>query len=510
MAAAAAAAPTAAEPPAPAAAAAAPADAATPGAGASAGGAEFEFRDGLRCVVPYWHDFTVHVKGRWVGKTVLDMFCDDFPHQTRDYYEAAIAEGRIRIDGATVPPDHVLRHNQRISHRMRREELPVRDEPPRVLAETERFIAVAKPASLPVHPCGRYAKNTLAHILRTEHGLGAFHPCHRLDRVTSGVLLLARTGKDAERVGRMLRQEDDEEGGAEGGAAAAAGTSSRRVRVRHPIACIDPKKGVMRCVPAGEETPTVAEQVAERDALLQSVRSYAKAKGAAAAAAEPAAAADADAAAPAEAGGGGGRKRKRQLTTAEEKQRKKEAYRRLSDGSAFDARTLPRHAETVFRRLAVVPGTEGPESVVSCHPLTGRTHQIRVHLQSLGHPIVDDWLYNGRDDAKETSDAAATGAGEAATDGDGHALSIMLHAHRYSLTVDGEALSFVAPPPSWAQAAVDAAAQAPAAAGASAAPPPAAAPVAVVAPVAAAAAPVAAAAAPVAADAAAAPDARPA
>lgn len=44
---------------------------------------------------------------------------------------------------------------------------------------------------------------------------------------------------------------------------------------------------------------------------------------------------------------------------------------------------------TVFQRLSF----DGRSSVVRCLPLTGRTHQIRVHLQYLGFPILNDPIY---------------------------------------------------------------------------------------------------------------------
>jgi 23S rRNA pseudouridine1911/1915/1917 synthase len=52
-----------------------------------------------------------------------------------------------------------------------------------------------------------------------------------------------------------------------------------------------------------------------------------------------------------------------------------------------------RDAVTDYQLLAVRDNW----SLVACMPRTGRTHQIRVHLQHLGHPIAGDPLYGKRD-----------------------------------------------------------------------------------------------------------------
>jgi 23S rRNA-/tRNA-specific pseudouridylate synthase len=38
-------------------------------------------------------------------------------------------------------------------------------------------------------------------------------------------------------------------------------------------------------------------------------------------------------------------------------------------------------------------GSAGNYSILEAFPETGRTHQIRVHLSALGHPVVCDELY---------------------------------------------------------------------------------------------------------------------
>ena len=48
---------------------------------------------------------------------------------------------------------------------------------------------------------------------------------------------------------------------------------------------------------------------------------------------------------------------------------------------------------TSFRPLSYIEADN--TSVVECRPLTGRTHQIRIHLQYLGNPIANDPCYGG-------------------------------------------------------------------------------------------------------------------
>lgn len=64
-------------------------------------------------------------------------------------------------------------------------------------------------------------------------------------------------------------------------------------------------------------------------------------------------------------------------------------------------------------------------TLVECYPKTGRTHQIRVHLKWLNHPIVSDSLYRGKQEKVLGLDRTALhAAGIKFTDIDGNEVNI--------------------------------------------------------------------------------------
>ncbi len=88
-------------------------------------------------------------------------------------------------------------------------------------------------------------------------------------------------------------------------------------------------------------------------------------------------------------------------------------------------------SQTRWRVLAHEHDAQGrPLTRLELEPVTGRTHQLRVHLQAIGHPILGDALY---------------------ADADTQALSprLQLHASELALThpLTGEALHWHSPPP---------------------------------------------------------------
>ena len=117
---------------------------------------------------------------------------------------------------------------------------------------------------------------------------------------------------------------------------------------------------------------------------------------------------------------------------------------RQRERMAVVAEAKGRHATTHWRELARLGPKEAPvASLVACRLETGRTHQIRVHMAHIGHPLLGDATYAAGFRTKASllgmeARAALESLGRQA-----------LHAHRlgFEHPATGEPLSFQSPPP---------------------------------------------------------------
>ena len=81
---------------------------------------------------------------------------------------------------------------------------PPVDESFAILFEDQAVAVVAKSGNIPCHSGGRYREHTLAHLLAERAGFPALHWVNRLDRETSGTVVVAKTAEAASRLGRAL------------------------------------------------------------------------------------------------------------------------------------------------------------------------------------------------------------------------------------------------------------------------------------------------------------------
>jgi tRNA pseudouridine32 synthase/23S rRNA pseudouridine746 synthase len=198
--------------------------------------------------------------------------------------------GSVRTDDPYVPHTFVW------FHRDLREEVAVPGPLP-VIHRDDRIVVVDKPAFLATIPRGRHVQQSVVVKLRVELGLPELSPLHRLDRVTSGLLMLA-TERRWRRPYQMMFER---------------GTVSKTYRALAPWRA------------------ELASPVTVRNHIR-------KARGVLQAEVVPGA---------------------------------------------------PINAETRIE----VESRHGDLAVYRLTPLTGRTHQLRLHLNGLGIPIVDDPLY---------------------------------------------------------------------------------------------------------------------
>lgn len=138
------------------------------------------------------------VRGNFAGHPVLDVLCTRFSFCDRAQWEAMIRDGTMVLNGQLTQSDKPVRKGDVLEYRGDAVEEPPVNRTIRLLHDDAHLVVVDKPACLPAHPGGRFFNNTLWAILKEEHGIETPIIINRLDRETSGVVLVART-REAEK-----------------------------------------------------------------------------------------------------------------------------------------------------------------------------------------------------------------------------------------------------------------------------------------------------------------------
>ena len=73
--------------------------------------------------------------------------------------------------------------------------------------------------------------------------------------------------------------------------------------------------------------------------------------------------------------------------------KRKQAMKAINYPTGLE-RGKPREAQTLYKKIKKIKIGDNVASFLEVEIKTGRTHQIRVHMQSIGHPVLGDEMYN--------------------------------------------------------------------------------------------------------------------
>ena len=131
------------------------------------------------------------------GRELVAFLAGRFTYHDAAAWRARVAEGRVRVNGRAAAAEARLAVGDEL--RYEAEEIP---EPPvdaayGVVSDDPLLLVVDKSGNLPCHPGGRYFNHTLWALLKEQRGLRDPVFVNRIDRETSGLIVVAKTPEAA-------------------------------------------------------------------------------------------------------------------------------------------------------------------------------------------------------------------------------------------------------------------------------------------------------------------------
>ncbi len=147
----------------------------------------------------YVNDRPIRVRKKHDRWSLIEILNAVHPHICDGQWRERVAAGLIRVDGKLRTPGYRLRMGATIMHRMPEFVEPKVNSEIQWVYEDQDLLVVNKPAPLPVHPCGRFNKNTLLSFLHACFD-ERFRPAHRLDANTTGLQVFTKSAAAARAV----------------------------------------------------------------------------------------------------------------------------------------------------------------------------------------------------------------------------------------------------------------------------------------------------------------------
>jgi 23S rRNA pseudouridine1911/1915/1917 synthase len=146
----------------------------------------------------------------------LDRYLASLPAVgSRALAERLLASAAVRVDGAERLKSHRLQGGEEVELELPAggdDELVTEEIPLRVAYEDEHLLVVDKPAGVVVHPAPGHGTGTLVHALLAHDAAGGDPErpgiVHRLDRDTSGLMVVARSEESHRRLQSLVRTRD--------------------------------------------------------------------------------------------------------------------------------------------------------------------------------------------------------------------------------------------------------------------------------------------------------------
>ena len=139
---------------------------------------------------------------------LLDFLASRFHYLTREAWAGQIQAGNLCINQHPAQIDQILQSGALLEFSPRELIEPPVSWDIHILFEDEQVLILSKPGNLPCHPAGTFFNHTLWAWLKQSVKLPEVHFCNRLDRETSGLVIVGKSSDAAKRLNRALQQFD--------------------------------------------------------------------------------------------------------------------------------------------------------------------------------------------------------------------------------------------------------------------------------------------------------------